>query len=604
MPPTPIVHRACWATVLVVALGCNRQPVAVPETATESSAELSVDLAGSLLFTKTARSRPEVVPRFISVAKSSGIDFTFFSDIVPDRYFLPEIMGGGAAWFDFDLDGWLDLYLMNGCPLDNSKRDEAEKTAGPFRNRLFRSHGAGRFSDVSRLASAFQDAAAGNRYGQGVAVGDYDADGFPDLYLANYGPNVLLRNNGDGTFSDVTHVANVADELWGTSPIWLDLNGDGYLDLYVVNYLLVTRENSTVCKYDGVIGYCGPGSYEAAPHRAFISGGDGTFVEAAKEYGLLAPGGKGLASAALDFDNDLKAEIYVANDMMPNFLFTQSSTYRADADSGSPSARYANVAMEAGCAVSGSGENEASMGVACGDFDGDQLVDIFLTHYYAHKNTLYHNLGNLLFHDDSYRTRIAATSYETLGFGTVAFDYDRDSAIDLFVANGHVLGPKHSPDAMPPQLLSNDGQGRFVDISEFSGPYFQQLWLGRGAAGGDYDNDGDLDLLVTHIGQPVALLRNDTQTKRHWIGVDLHTRERLTPVGGRVVVAAGTHRITLPVVAGGSYLCSSDPRLLFGLGDHAERVLVEVHWPSGRVDVYSDVQVDRYWRITEGQTPE
>jgi len=566
-----------------------------------TSADLATPPASFLAPAKPSREPPEVLPQFASVAKSSGVDFTFFSDVVPNRYFLPEVMGGGAAWVDFDHDGQLDLYLVNGCPVGEAERGDL--VSAPFRNRLFRHDGEGGFTDVSVAASAFQSEAAGDRYGQGVAVGDYNADGFPDLYLANYGPNVLLCNNGDGTFSDVTELAAVADELWGTSPIWLDLNGDSYLDLYVLNYLLVTLENTKVCEYDGVIGYCGPGSYEAAPDRVYLSQGEGTFVEAAEQSGLTAPNGKGLAIAALDFDQDLRAEIYVANDMTDNFLFTQSQIYRPPGADGTLSRRYANVAKEAGCAVGGTGENEASMGVACGDFDGDQLTDIFLTHYYAHKNTLYRNLGDLAFYDDSHRTRIAATSYETLGFGTVALDYDRDLATDLFIANGHVLGPNHSPNAMPPQLLRNDGQGVFRDISEFSGAYFQRLWLGRGTAGGDYDNDGDLDLLVTHVGQPVELLRNDTHTHRHWVGIDVRTPQRVPPVGGRVVVTAGTRQSTLPVTAGGSYLCHSDGRLLFGLGDHQGRVQVEIFWPSGRVDVHQELDVDRYWRMTEGQAP-
>jgi hypothetical protein len=244
------------------------------------------------------------------------------------------------------------------------------------------------------------------------------------------------------------------------------------------------------------------------------------------------------------------------------------------------------------------------MGVACADFDGDQLVDIFLTHYYAKKNTLYRNLGNLMFHDNSFATRIAAASYDKLGFGTVTFDYDRDSAMDLFITNGHVLGPRHSPDIMPPTLLWNNRQGVFSDISRFAGPYFQDLWLGRGAAGGDYDEDGDLDLIVTHIGRPVALLRNDTESQHHWLGIDLHTPARMPPVGGRVTVRAGGRAITLPIVAGGSYLCTSDPRLLFGLRDHHGPVDVEVYWPSGRVDVLTALASDCYWRIKEGHAPQ
>jgi hypothetical protein len=575
--------------MLLLVAGCNKQPAVDTSTPDEPTVKPNVGLSDFLPPSKKGQDRPAVVPEFTSVAEASGIEFTFFSDIVPDRYVLPEIMGGGAAWLDFDCDGHYDLYLMDGCKLQNPDLAQTEQI-----NRLYRNLGQGQFGEVS-----LQAATGDNHYGQGVAVGDFDADGFPDLYLANYGANVLLHNNGDGTFSDVTESSGTGDELWGTSPIWLDLDGDGDLDLFVTNYLHVTLENSQVCKYGGVDGYCGPGRYEASPDRAFLNQGDGTFVESAEELGLRDKGGKGLAIAALDFDHDLRPEIYVANDMMENFLFTRSGSPSEDDGTDETRPRYTNIAVKSGCAVSLTGIHEASMGVACADFDGDRLADIFVTHYYANKNTLYHNLGELMFHDDSRRTRIAATSYETLGFGTVPFDYDQDGAIDLFITNGHVLGPKHKPNEMPPQLLRNDGRGAFSDISELGGPYFQTLSLGRGAAGGDYDNDGDLDLVVTHINRPVALLRNDTQTNHHWLGVELRPISRAHPVGGRVVVRAGNREFTQPVVAGGSYLCYGDPRMLFGLGDHAKTVDLEIHWPSGRVDIHSDLAVDRYWQLAE-----
>lgn len=244
------------------------------------------------------------------------------------------------------------------------------------------------------------------------------------------------------------------------------------------------------------------------------------------------------------------------------------------------------------------------MGVACADFDGDGLVDIFLAHYYTQKNTLYHNLGDLIFEDDSRRTRIAATSYDTLGFGTVAFDYDLDGSRDLFVANGHVLGPLQTPNEMHPQLLHNDGSGRFDDVSRIAGPYFEDLWLGRGAAGADYDNDGDVDLVVSHLHRPVALLRNDTQTPHHFIGLDLRTPTRLPPAGARVVVTAGDRKMVMPIVGGGSYLSSGDPRLVIGLGDWDGTVDVEVYWPTGGVGLFPGLPTDRYWRITEGGQPE
>jgi hypothetical protein len=525
-------------------------------------------------------------PAFSDVARQLGVDFTFYNDEVEGRYYLPEVMGGGAAWLDYDLDGWLDLYLVNGATLQSTDPPQPQHV-----DRLFRNGRGVRFDDVTLPALEQRGG-----FGQGCCVGDFDADGFPDIYVSNYGPNLLLKNNGDGTFQDITDLAAVGDPLWGSSVAWMDLNDDGLLDLFVTNYLDLTLANLKICQYDGKPGYCGPGDYEAAPDRAYLNNGDGTFTEAAQRLGLTAPNGKGLAIAIADFDGDAKPEIYVANDMEENFLYRRVG-------SGSE-LRYENVARAAGCAVSGDGDNEASMGVSCADFDGDGLVDVFLTHYYAHKNTLYHNLGGLLFEDDSRSTRIAATSFESLGFGTVAFDYDQDGARDLFVANGHVLGALHKPNEMHPQLLHNDGRGRFEDVSRIAGAYFEDLWLGRGAAGADYDNDGDVDLVVTHLHRPVALLRNETQTPHHFIGLDLRTPNRQPPLGGRVVVTAGERRMVVPIVGGGSYLCSSDARLVVGLAEWDRAVNVEVFWPSGAVELFRDLPTGQYWRITEGGRPE
>ena len=551
----------------------------------------------------------ELKPRFVDVAQSRGIDFIFFNDEVSGRYFLPEVMGGGAAWLDYDLDGKLDLFLANGdriSPPESGSREQGsaeipatERTAAKgsspshsgdveSRSNRFYRQVDGVFQDISLLA----ELALGG-FGQGCCVGDFDADGFPDLYLCNYGPNLLFHNNGDGTFREISMEAGVADPLWGTSPAWVDLNDDGWLDLFVTNYLLVTLENSQICQYDGRPGYCGPGTYEAAPDRIFISNGDGSFREAANELGFTAEEGKGLAVTVADFDGDAKPEVYVANDMAPNFL------YRRQKSTGS--LRYENVAMRAGCAVSDEGQNEASMGIACADFDGDGLIDLYLTHYYSHKNTLYRNLGGLLFEDDSKRTRVAASSYETLGFGTVPFDYDRDGDRDLFIANGHVLGPLHSPNEMPPQLLHNDGLGRFDDISKQAGDYFQQRWLGRGVAGADFDDDGDLDLLVTHLHRPVALLSNETPTPYHFLGLELTQLSRLPPIGAQITVHTAERKIVLPFSSGGSYLCHSDPRLLVGLGENASPVDVEVRWPTGELEWFRGLAVDRYWRLQAGR---
>ncbi|MFN0052240.1 MAG: CRTAC1 family protein [Planctomycetales bacterium] len=536
---------------------------------------------------QTAARRSGIAPRFVDGARRAGIDFTYFSDAVPERYFLPEVMGGGAAWLDYDGDGLVDLYLTNGCPLNEADRPEQHG----HRHRLYRHAGVGKF-----VAAPEQCGAAHNGYGQGIGVGDFDADGFPDLYVTCFGPNVLYHNQGDGTFADVTQLSGTGDPLWGTGAVWLDADADGDLDLFVANYLEVTLANSKVCVFGGQPGYCGPGNYEAQPDRCFQSAGDGTFVECSAEWGLVGEKGNGLAVLAADLDDDLVPELYVANDMAPNYLF--SRTVRTGVES-APGRLYADLAPSSGCAVSGHGQNEASMGVACADFDNDGRLDLFLTHYYHMKNTLYRNLGGLVFEDDSYRSKVAAASHDFLGFGTVPLDYDRDGAMDLFITNGHVLGPHHEPNAMTPKLLHNDGTGRFDDVSADAGPYFQDLWLGRGAAGADFDDDGDLDLLVTHLERPYALLRNESPVRGRYLGLRLITRSRLPPLGARVTVQAGAERQTRTVMAGGSYLSVHDERLLFGFSTEVASVRVEITWPSGSIQTLDALAVDRYWTVRE-----
>jgi len=532
-------------------------------------------------------------PQFTEIAVQCGIEFSFHTDAIPERYFLPEIMGGGAAWFDFDRDGWLDLFLVNGDELTSG-------TLGPKRHTdvLFHNRGGQRFEEVSRAASASTIG-----YGQGCAVGDFDGDGFEDLYVTGYRTSTLLRNLGDGTFADATPESGTRNELWGASVVWLDINDDRNLDLYVVNYLDVTFANHQVCRFNGVAGYCGPGHYEAVNDRLFLNLGDGRFRDVSEDVGIAIPNGKGLGITVLDFDLDGRNEIYVANDMTPNFLFQRlASPDQAGHSDTTGLPRFRDVAPIAGCAISDMGQNEASMGVTCADFDNNGFHDIFVTNFYAQKNTLYRNLGGLQFEDDSRRSRIVAMSHDRLGFGTVAFDYDRDGYSDLFIANGHVLGPAHKPFEMLPQILHNDGQARFDDVGSRAGHYFGQLCVGRGAAGADYDNDGDLDLLVTHLDRPVALLSNETGTRNHFLGIELHRADRLPPQGTQVIVEAGPRRISSMSVGGGSYLCASDPRLLIGLGDWSDPVTVEIRWQSGEVVRHEGVAVDRYWLAIEGRS--
>ena len=538
--------------------------------------------------------RPALMPQFQEVSKSAGVDFQFFNDAVSGRYFLPEIMGGGAAWFDYDGDGLLDLALVDGAQLDAS--------AGPLRppaSRFYRNLGGGRFQDVALPASFVTKG-----YAQGCAVGDFDGDGFADLFVAVFGADLLFHNQGDGTWQLVTETAGTTDDLWSSSAAWVDVDRDGDLDLYVVNYMDVTLANKRVCDYDGRPGYCGPGEYQAVPDRLWLNQGDGTFVDGLDELGFTVARGKGLALTIVDFDHDLWPEIYVANDMDANFLFTRGDAALATSGEGTEGRvkkMWAEVGLAAGCAVSGAGMNEASMGISLADFDADGLPDLYLTHYYNTKNTFYRNVGGLSFLDDSFRSRSAANSIQSLGFGTIPIDYDRDGAMDLFVANGHVLGAKIPPYEMTPQFLWNEGRARFWDVSAEAGAYFQEKWVGRCAAGGDYDNDGDLDIVVTHLERPVALLRNDTPVKAHWVGLDLRQVSRLPPLGGRVVVRLGEREQVVPIQAGGSYLASHDSRLLVGVGEWSEPVKVEIHWPDGKVQTIADLPVDRYWTIYPDQ---
>ncbi len=552
----------------------------------------------------TLRPAPQLVaavkPVFDNIATESGVDFLYDRDVVDGRWMIAEVMGGGVAWIDADLDGWLDLFFTNGGPIEPGQ--------GPPRDapdQLFRSLGPGtdglvRFHNVTRAAGITDGG-----YGQGVAVGDYNADGFPDIYVTNYGENLLLHNNGDGTFENITAEAGVGDPSWGTAAFFADLNHDGQLDLYVANFIDQTPDNVKPCDYGGDTGYCGPGTYRGIQDAVYISQGDGRFSEQSQQLGFIEPegAGKGLAAVAVDFDHDLVPEVYVGNDMTPNLLYTSNAGGTPPGTLQPEAIQYREIAVASGCALSDQGENEATMGIVCDDLDDDGLPDLFLAHFHKAKNTLYRNLGGLQFADESRRTKIAATSFDNLGFGSVALDWDRNGLLDLFVTTGHVLGPNAPPEKMAPQLLRRIDRTRFEDVShEVSGDYFAGLWLGRGVAGGDYDNDGDLDIAVAHNDSPSALLANRTQAGGGFLGLELNTPSRLPPIGGRVEVTSGEIRMTRPVFAGGSYQASHDPRMLFTLDSGSGAAEVTIHWPSGRVEQLS-LEGNRYWKIVEGQLP-
>jgi hypothetical protein len=496
-------------------------------------------------------------------------------------------MGSGGALFDYDNDGDLDLYLLNGVDLDHPE-------AGPGAA-LYANNGDGTFTEVTAQAGV----ANPGRYGMGCAVGDYDNDGDADLYVTNFGADRLYRNNGDGTFTDVTDLAGLGNPAWGSSATFLDYDQDGNLDLYVVNYLEYRlTEAYPPCVINGVRTYCHPRHFSGAPDRLYRNNGDGTFTDVTQRAGILDPGGeyegKGLGVVAADFDNDGDMDIYVANDDTPNYLFVN----RGDGT-------FQEEGVLAGCAYSVDGVAQAGMGVDAGDYNGDGWLDLFVTNLDYETNACYQNNGDGTFSDVTYEASLGNESYLFVGFGTGFFDADNDGRLDLFVANGHVLRnvEKMTDTLTYPQrnqLFWNAGDGTFREVSSDTSDFLRRLRVSRGAIFGDYDNDGDLDVVVTNSGQAAELWRNDSITGNHWLRVRVvGTKSNRDGYGARLTLTAGGVSQIREVRAGASYLSSNDPRVLFGLGDHetAERLVVQ--WPSGTVQTLEGIRANQEITVME-----
>ena len=434
-------------------------------------------------------------------------------------------------------------------------------------------------------------------YWCGVAAGDYNADGFDDLFVTAYGWQRLWRNNGDGTYADASAAIPQGEPTWGSSAAFCDLNLDGALDLYCTTYLDVEVDPPSVCPMPGGYRQCGPGVFAALPDLAFLSDGHGGFVEAAQDIGLVGEGGKGLGVVIFDADADGRADVYVANDGEPNFLFMN----RLDA---SGKTRFLEQARERGAAVSETGRAEAGMGVVAADLTGDGLSDLFLTHFYGEMNRFHRNTGEGWFADDTLESGIGPPSRERLGFGTVPVDFDDDGRLDVFVANGHVVdyGNNWEPYAMRPLFFRNDG-GTFTDVSLWSGGYFEGEWVGRGAAAGDLEGDGDLDIVVSHQRSRSAVLLNETAGIHGSVRLRLTGRTSNRSAFGAVVKAEGAGGpIVRERVGGGSYQSSSDAGLHFGLGQAPELAAVTVWWPHGTTQRLGGLAPGEYL-VVEGRAP-
>jgi len=523
---------------------------------------------------------------FKDIARQAGLTFLHDNAATPEK-FLIETMGAGCAWIDFNNDGLLDLYLVS------SAATKAYSPKRPLRSALYRNSGDGTFTDVTERAGV----GAAGLFGMGVAVGDYDNDGFQDLMVLGYERSILYRNNRDSTFTDVTAQAGVENRgRWASSAAWFDYDKDGKLDLVIANYVDWTPETNFYCgdRAPGMRSYCHPDVYHGQPATLFHGNGDGTFTDVSQSSRVGATAANGLGVVTFDYDNDGWQDIFIANDGMPNHLFHNQGD-----------GTFREVAYTAGVAVSEDGRAEAGMGVDAADTTGTGRPDLFVTHLDLQLGRLYRNRGSRGFEDETVLSGIGYATFLLSGFGMRFLDYDNDGARDLFVANGHVLDNValyHSNTRYrePKLMFRNKRDGRFENVSRRLGPDLQVPRVSRGAASGDFDNDGDLDILVSNNGESPQLLRNDGGAASHWLEIFLiGTKSNRDAVGARLRVTAGDLVQYEERKGGMSYQSAQDPRLHFGLGEHKQIDEVEVQWPSGAVTKLRNPKVDQIIAVKE-----
>src|SRR5688572_5105724 len=516
-------------------------------------------------------------------AKQSGITWVHNNAHSSERH-LPETVGAGCAFFDYDNDGWMDLYLVNSGPSDFFK------PTTPLRNALYRNNHDGTFTDVTDKAGV-----AGGTFGMGVSAADYDADGWIDLYVTSYGRNILYRNNGNATFTDVTEKSGTGVVGWATCAVWFDYDNDSKLDLFVSSFVYYDKTLNVLCTDDiNRRYYCIPRHYKPRASYLFHNNGNGTFTDVSKKSGIADHPGKSFGAVATDVNNDGRMDIFVANDTMPNFLFINQGH-----------GKFEETGLAAGVGFSASGKARSGMGVDAADYDNDGWQDLFVANIEQEFFSLYHNQKDLTFTDEP--GEIAPATQFLSGWGLRFFDYDNDGNLDLFLANGHpddfieMRNPRVKY-REPMLLFRNNGRG-FENVSAQSGPVFNKYFSGRGMATGDLDNDGDLDVLIANNGEPPVLLRNNGGNRHNWIGLQLIAKQSNPEAVGAVITwQAGSLKRSRLKTAGGSYLASHDPREILGIGPAAKIDYVEISWPSGKVDRLANPPINRYLKVVEGST--
>jgi len=538
------------------------------------------------LTSRPSSGKPE--PVFESVpASASGISWVHSSGLSPEMW-LPETLGAGCAFLDYDNDGWMDIYLVS------SGRCDFWAPSPPLRNALYHNNRDGTFTDVTTKAGV-----PGDAYGMGIAVGDYDGDGWPDLYVSQYAHSILYHNNGDGTFTDVTAKAGVSAPGWANSAVWFDYDNDGRLDLFVCRFVDYDKSKDIFCGniVTGERSYCEPSAYRPMPSWLFHNNGDGTFTDVSRESGIAQSLGKAFGVVAADINNDGWIDLYVTNDTVANFLFANRSK-----------GRFEEIAPLAGVGLSVFGRPRSGMGVDAADYDNDGWIDLFEANVDHEFFSLYHNDKNETFSDVALPTGIAAATRLMAGWGLKFFDFDNDGNIDLLLCNGYpdTTVEKRVADLkyLEPMLLFRNTGKSFENFTDQCGPDFARPLAARGMALGDFDNDGAVDFLVCQNNDAPVLFRNRAGQRNHWLGVKLvGTKANIDAVGAKVTYRSGDFQRHKFKVGGGSYLSSHDPRLVLGLGQRTKVDWLEVQWPQpgGKSERLTDPPIDRYITIVEGE---
>ena len=583
-----MTYSARWTAVFItIALGifgaaCRRPTPSDPSVAPDPPSGLGISLPTSITQTEQERSPF----RFSSVAEQAGVNFTYYGSPSPQHY-MTEQNGGGVALFDYDGDNRLDIFLVNGSHFERPA--EAENAT----SRLFRAVDILKYEDVTLSAGL-----EAYGFGMGCAAGDYDNDGFTDLFVSYYGPNRLWHNNGDGTFTDVTTEAGVGDSRWASSAAFADLDRDGLLDLYVVNYVVFSGDDPPCySEHDPPVRIlCGPMGRAGQSDLLYRNLGDGRFQDVSEQAGIaLGERGKGLGIQIVDLDEDGFLDIFVANDTTENFYFRNLGQMQ-----------FEEVGLVRGVAYSEDGGAGSGMGIACADYNGDTHLDLFVTNFETQPNDLFENLGSAGFRAKNSAMGLDTDSRRMLSFGTVFADFDLNQWPDLFVTTGHIwdltsTGKDHEYEMLP-QLYQNRGGKQFVDVARRTeDEYFRRRWLGRAVAVGDLDNDGDPDLVISHMREPTAILLNESERAGGSVRLKLiGVQSSRQPLGARVEAVVDGRRLVTFVAAGGSFQSTSDDRVLLSTGKANKLEEIRVFWPNGTTEVWNDLLVEPELTLVEG----